>query len=133
MVKVRDVYGSFKTIRFLSRPLHLVYFCVYFQHFWCHFKCTQAKQVQTHPNSNFQIPLCILCLLCTCMSKFDRVLKTHSNHNNSNNNSGRLFKFTSEVTLVGPHIVSKVATQSINFWQSYPPFCTRQLLSRPSP
>ena len=27
-VKVRDIYGSFKTIRFLSRPLH---FCV----FWC--------------------------------------------------------------------------------------------------
>ena len=65
---------------------------------------------QTHPNmpnSNFQIPLCQLCLLCTHMSKFDRVLKTHSNRDNSNNNIGRLFKFTSEVTLIGPHIVSK--------------------------
>ena len=41
------------------------------------------------------------------MSKFDRMLKTHSNRDNSNNNSGRLFKFTPEVTLIRPHIVSK--------------------------
>ena len=107
MVKVRDIYGSFKTIRFLSRPLH-------FRVFWCinptflvPFPCTQAKHIQTCQNSNFQIPLCILCLLCTRMSKSDRVLKTHSNRDNSNNNIGRLFKFTPEVTLIGPHIVSK--------------------------
>ena len=106
-VKVRDIYGSFKTIWFLSRPLH---FCV----FWCinstflvPFPCIQAKQVQTCQNSKFQIPLCQLCLLCTHVSKFDRVLKTHSNHNNSNNTIGRQFKFTSEMTLIGPHIVSK--------------------------
>ena len=71
------------------------------------FPCTQAKHIQTCPNSNFQILLCQLCLLCTRMSKSDRVLKTHSNHDNSNNKIGRLFKFTSEVTLIGPHIVSK--------------------------
>ena len=48
------------------------------------------------------------CVYCAPrMSKSDRVLKTHSNCDNSNNNSGRLFKFTSEVTLIGLHIVSK--------------------------
>ena len=94
MVKARDIYGSFKIIRFLSRPL---LFCV----FWCinltflvPFPRTQAKQVQTCQNSKFQIPLCQLCLLCTRVSKSDRVLKTHSNHDNSNNKIGRQFKFT---------------------------------------
>ena len=107
MVKVRDIYGSFKTIWFLSRPLHFcVFWCINLT-FWLHFHATQAKQVQTHSNSNFQIPLCLLCLLCTCVSKFDRVLKTHSNHDNSNNKIARQFKFTSEVTLIGPRIVSK--------------------------
>ena len=104
MVIIRDIYGSFKTIRFLSRPLH---FSVYFQHFGSKFNQTKPKQVQTHSNSNFQIPLCLLCLLCTHVSKFGRVLKTHSNHDNSNNKIGRQFKFISEVTLIGPHIVSK--------------------------
>ena len=104
MVIIRDVYGSFKTICFLSRPLH---FSIYFQHFGSKFNQTKPKQVQTHSNSNFQIPLCLLCLLCTRVSKFGRVLKTHSNCDNSNNKIGRQFKFTSEVTLIRPHIVSK--------------------------
>ena len=39
--------------------------------------------------------------------QIDRVLKTHSNCDNSNNTIGRQLKFTSEVTLIGPHIVSK--------------------------
>ena len=34
--------------------------------------------------------------------------------------------------LRAPYCV-QIAAQSNNFWQSYPPFCTRQLLSRPSP
>ena len=67
-------------------------------------KPNKSKHVQIQI---FKFHCAILCLLCTRMSKFDRVLKTHSNRDNSNNNSGRLFKFTSEVTLIGPHIVSK--------------------------
>ena len=79
-----------------------MHFSVYFQHFGSKFNQTKPKQVQTHSNSNFQIPLCLLCLLCTHVSKFDRLLKTHSNHDNSNNKIGRQFKFTSKVTLIGP-------------------------------
>ena len=133
MVKVRDVYGSFKTIWFLSRPLHCcVFWCINLT-FLAPFLCTQAKQVQTCQNSNFQIPLCQLCLLCTHMSKSDRVLKTHSNRDNSNNKIGRQFKFTSEVTPTGPHIVSKLQPNPTIFGKVIHHFCTWQLLSRPSP
>ena len=110
-VKIRDTYGSFKTIGFLSRPLH---FCV----FWCinptFFGAIFAYPSQTSPNMPkfkfplHSIPLCQLCLLCTRMSKFGRVLKTHSNRDNSNNKIGRQFKFTPEVALIRPHIVSKL-------------------------
>ena len=41
------------------------------------------------------------------MSKFGGVLKTHTIHNNSHNKAGRQLQFTSEVTLIGTHIVSK--------------------------
>ena len=98
---VQDHLIPFKTIAFG------VLLCI-FSPFWRHFKCPQAKQVQTRPNSNFHIPLCLLCLLCTRMSKLDRVLKTHSNRDNSSNNIGRQVQFTSEVTPIGPHIVFKL-------------------------
>ena len=41
------------------------------------------------------------------MSKSGRVLKTHSIHDNSHNKADRQLQFTSEVTLIGTHIVSK--------------------------
>ena len=100
-VKNKECIWFFQDHLIPSRPLHLVYFCVYFHHFWRHFKHPQAKQVQTRPNSNSHIPLCLLCLLCTHMSKLDRVLKTHSNRDNSGNNIGRQVQFTSEVTPIG--------------------------------
>ena len=41
------------------------------------------------------------------MSKSGRVLKTHTICDNSHNKAGRQLQFTSEVTLIGIHIVSK--------------------------
>ena len=117
----------------LSRPFDsfqdhciLCIFGVYFQHFWCHFHVPKPKQVQTCQISNFQIPLCLLCLLCTRVSKSDRVLKTHSNHDNSNNKIGRQFTLTSEVTLIGPHIVSKLQPNPTIIDKVIHHFCTLQ-------
>ena len=42
------------------------------------------------------------------MSKSGKVLKTHTILNNSHNKSSRQLQFTSEVTLIGAHIVSKL-------------------------
>ena len=94
----------------LSRPFrffqdHCI-FCI-ISTFWLQIHPNLAKQVQTHPNSKFQISLCLLCLLCIHVSKFGRVLKTHSNCDNSHNNIARQLQFTSDVILIGPHIVSK--------------------------
>ena len=100
----RDVYGSFKTIQIPFKTI--VNICI-ISTFWLQIHPNQAKQVQTYPNSNFQISLCLLCLLCTHVSKFGRVLKTHSHCDNSHNRVGRQLQFTSEVTLIGTHIVSK--------------------------
>ena len=41
------------------------------------------------------------------VSKSGRVLKTHTIHNNSHNKAGRQLQFTTEVTLIDIHIVSK--------------------------
>ena len=87
------------------------------------------------------------------MSKFDRVLKTHSNQDNSNDKIARLFKFTPEVTPIGPHIMSKLQPNPTifgkvihhfvhgSFFQDHPhrvPLCVKlhwncsyELLSRP--
>ena len=42
------------------------------------------------------------------MSKSGKVLKQHKIHNNSHNKADRQLQFTSEVTLIGTHIVSKL-------------------------
>ena len=48
-----------------------------------------------------------MCPLCICVSKSGKVLKTHTIHDNSHNKAGRQLQFTSEVTLIGIHTVSK--------------------------
>ena len=48
-----------------------------------------------------------MCPLCTYMSKSGKVLKTHTIHDNFHNKTGRQQQFTTEVTLIGTHIVSK--------------------------
>ena len=51
---------------------------------------------------------CVYCAYCDlCEQIWQSVKNTLKLHDNSNNKIGRQFKFTSEVTLIGPHIVSK--------------------------
>ena len=71
--------------------------------------------------------------MCTHVSKFGKVLKTHTIRNNSHNKAGRQLQFTSEVTLIGAHIVSKFQPNPTIIVQVIDHFVQRQLLSRPSP
>ena len=73
---------------------------------------TISMQLKPNKSKHAKIQIfkfhCVNCAYCAPVWANLTVLKTHSKRDNSNNTIGRQFKFTSEVTLLGPHIVSNV-------------------------